>query len=106
MRKIKLKKWKSKVDEDNEIEEDLLSVFNVLLANKKSEDIPKGIDKMRLFNRIRKAFDKADETGELVLEEAEYEFLKKSIETDAPSVWGMNSNIFDAIDDFINLKSE
>jgi hypothetical protein len=106
MRKIQIKKWKSKIDEKNEVEEDLLSVFNVLLGNKKPEEIPKGIDKMRLFNRIRKAFDRADETGELVLEEAEYEFLKKSIENDIPSTWGMNDKIFQAVDEFLNLKSE
>jgi hypothetical protein len=106
MRKIKIKTWKSKISEDREVDEDLLVAFNVLLGNKRPEDIPKGLDKARLFNRIRKAFDKADDTSELSLEEAEYEFLKSVVEKDIPSTWGMNTNLMDALEEFLNLKSQ
>jgi hypothetical protein len=106
MRKIKIKTWKSKISEDREVDEDLLVAFNVLLGNKRPEDSPNGLDKARLFNRIRKAFDKADDTSELSLEEAEYEFLKSVVEKDIPSTWGMNTNLMDALEEFLNLKSQ
>ena len=106
MRKIKIKTWKAKISEDKEMDEDLLVAFNVLLGNKRQEDIPKGLDKARLFNRIRKSFDKADDTGELSLEESEYEFLKGVVEKDIPSTWGMNTNLMDAVEEFLNLKSQ
>jgi hypothetical protein len=106
MRKVKINAWKSKISEDKEIDEDLLIAFNVLLGNKKAEDIPRGLDKARLFNRIRKAFEKAEDSGELVLEEAEYEFLKSTIEKDIPSTWGMSMNLMNAVEDFLNAKSQ
>ena len=114
MRKIKINKWKSNVPkiEDGKIigseerDEDLLTVLNVLLANKKPEEIPKGLDKFRLFGRLSKAFDKADKTKILELEEADYGFLRKMIESDVPSVWGMNANIAKAVEDFLEVQKE
>ena len=106
MRKIKIKSWKAKLDKDTEIDEDLLSALNVLLGNKKPEDIPRGMDKMRLFGRIRKAFEKADETKELVLEESEYEFLKSAVEKEVPATWGMNENLSKALEQFLEAKQE
>jgi hypothetical protein len=106
MRRIKLNKWKAKDREGNDQDEDLLMALNVLLGNKKPEDIPRGLDKFRLFHRLAKAFDKADESRELVLEEADYSFLKEMVEKDVPSVWGMNENLSEALEDFLNAKQE
>jgi hypothetical protein len=106
MRKIKINTWKAKIAEGKEQDENLLIAINVLLGNKRPEDIPKGLDKFRLFNRLAKAFDKAEETKELVLEEADYSFLKEMIEKDVPSIWGMSENLSRAIEDFLNVKQE
>ena len=117
MRKIKIEKWKSRVPkfddegkaiigEFEEKDEDLLVAFNVLIANKKPEDMPRGLDKFRTFGRLTKAFEKADETKVLELEEADYKFLKDSIEKDVPASWGMNQNIMNAMEEFLNAKSE
>jgi len=116
MRKIKLNKWKSNVpifDEDGktvikteERNEDLLVVINVLLASKKPAEMPRGLDQFRTFNRLSKAFEKADKSRVLELEEADYSFLKKEIENNIPSAWGMNSDISKAIEDFLDAKEE
>jgi len=115
MRKIEIKKWKSKVpkyDDEGKIvgtedkDEDLLVAFNVLIANKKPEDMPRGLDKFRTFGRLSKAFEKADETGFLELEEVDYKFLKDSIEKDVPASWGMNQNIMNAMEEFLDAKAE
>ena len=116
MRKIKLEKWKSNVPvygEDGitvvgtkEKDEDLLTALNVLIANKKPEEMPRGIDKFRLFGRLSKAFEKADKSRVLELEEIDYSFLKGSIEKDCPASWGMNQNISKAIEAFLEAKSE
>ena len=114
MRKIKINTWKSKVPvyEDEKIvgteekDEDLLVALNVLIGNKKPEEMPRGIDKHRMFNRLSKAFDKADKTKVLELEEIDYKFLKETIEKDIPASWGMNQNISDAVEDFLGAKLE
>lgn len=116
MRKIRLDKWKSKVpkfDTDGvtligseEADEDLLMVLNVLIANKKPEEMPRGLDKFRTFSRIAKAFEKADKSRVLELEEADYKFLKDEIESSIQSNWGMNENISKAIEEFLEAKEQ
>ena len=116
MRKIKIETWKSKVPvygedgqtvvDTKEQDEDLLAVLNVLISNKKPEEMPRGLDKFRLFGRLSKTFDKADKSKVLELEESDYTFLKESIEKDISAGWGMNQNIFKAIEDFLEAKQE
>lgn len=118
MRKIKVEKWKSRVPRYegegserkvvgyDEIDEDILVVLNVLIGNKKPEEIPKGLDKFRLFGRLTKSFDKADKNKVLELEEVDYKFLRETIEKDVPSTWGFNENISKAIEEFMNAKEE
>ena len=113
MRKIKIETWKAKVpvrDETGKItgteeqDENLLTAFNVLIANKKPEEMPRGLDKFRTFGRLTKAFDNADKSKELVLEEVDYMFLKKEIESNIPSIWGMNENLMKAVEAFLEAK--
>jgi len=114
MRKIKIEKWKSHLPkyENGEIvgtvekEETLLDAINVLIANKKPEEMPKGLDNFRLMGRLSKAFEKADETGFLELEEVDYQFVKEDLEKNIPSTWGMNLNIMKAVENFLNVKEE
>jgi hypothetical protein len=104
MRRIEVSKWKANDVEGKEIEETLLSALSVLISMKKPEDMPRGLDKFRLYNRLAKAFEKAEETDILELEENEYLFLKATIENDIPSIWGSNKNISKAINDFLEAK--
>jgi hypothetical protein len=106
MRKIKIVKWKSKIAPDKEVDEDLLAALNILIGNKRPEEIPRGLDKFRLFGRLSKAFEKADKSGVLEFEEFDYTFLKETIEKDIPSTWGMNANITKAVEEFLNAKQE
>ncbi len=116
MRKIKLDKWKSPrqifdkegkpTGETEVVDEDLLAALNVLIANKKPEEMPRGLDKFRTFGRLSKAFEKADNSRVLELEEADYKFLKDEIEKSVPSAWGMNKNISKAIEGFLEAKEE
>jgi len=114
MKKIKIKSWKSnvpiykdgKIVGSEEKDETLLDALNVLIANKKPEEMPRGLDKFRTFNRLAKAFDKAEKTKILELEETDYSFLKTSIESDTPATWGMNASISEAIEDFLSAKDE
>lgn len=106
MRKIRIENWKIKLPNGKDGEENLLMALNVLIANKKPEEIPRGLDKFRLFNRLGRAFEKAEKTKELVLEEVDYKFLKDTIEKDIPSIWGINANLSKAIEDFLNAKME
>ena len=106
MRKIKIGSWKAINPEGKEYNETLLTALNVLIANKKPEEMPRGLEKFRIFNKRSKAFDNAEKSGELVLEETEYKFLKDTMEADIPSIWGTNPNISEAIEEFLNTKEE
>jgi len=114
MYKIKIDKWKAKVPvvEDGvvvdykEADEDLLIALNNLVGGKKPEEMPRGIDKFRIFSKISLAFEKADKTGVLELEEREYTFLKDTVNKDVPAAWGMNKNIMKAVTAFLEAKDE
>jgi len=114
MRKIKIETWKSKIPkyENGEIvgtedkDETLLDAINVLIANKKPEEMPKGLDNFRIMGRLSKAFTKAEESGILELEETDYKFIRDDLEKNVPSKWGMNQNIMKAVEEFLNAKQE
>jgi len=115
MRKIKIETWKANApDKDaegkiigtKEVDENLLFALNMLLGSKKPEELPKGLEKFRIFNKLGIAFDKADKSKVLELEEREYKFLKELIETDIPSAWGMNQNLSKAVNSFLEAKEE
>ena len=115
MKKVKIETWKAKVpvrDETGkitrteEMDESLLSAFNVLIANKDPKDMPRGLDHFRTFSRLAKAFDKAEKSKVLELEEVDYLFLKKEIESNIPSVWGMNENLMKSVEAFLEAKED
>lgn len=117
MRRIRIESWKARVlkfDETGKVvpgkfdtaEENLLVAFNNLIAAKEPKDMPRGLDQFRLFNRLSKAFEKAEKTKILELEEVDYKFLKDTIERDIPSAWGMSINISKAIEEFLEAKQE
>src|SRR4030043_2122157 len=93
MKSIKVMKWVGKMPDGSDVEDSTISALSVLLNSKKPEELPRGIDKFRLFGRLSKAFDEAEKTDILNLEEGDYQFLKSIIEKDIPSIWGMNPNI-------------
>ena len=114
MRKIKIETWeaKSPIYEDGKVigyedkDENLLLALNILIGNKKQEEMPRGLDNFRLMSRLSKAFAKAEETKELILEEIDYKFIKDDLEKNIPSSWGMNVNIMKAVEEFLNAKLE
>lgn len=81
MKTIKVESWKAKSGE-TEVEESILSILTVLLSNKNPNDLPKGFQKAMMFHRIITAFSLAEKTKELLLDDIDYEFLKKLIDTE------------------------
>jgi len=116
MRKIKIVKWKASMPEFGEdgktvigtkqVDEDLLVALNNLIGAKKPEDIPRGIEKFQIFGKLANAFDKAQKSEVLELEDREYNFLKQTIEKDVPSTWAFNKELGKAITDFLEAKDE
>jgi hypothetical protein len=106
MRKINVTNWEVKNQDGSKSQEGLIEALNILVSMKKPEELPRGLDKFRLFSRLANAFDKAKETNILTLEESDYSFLKNTIENDIPSIWGMNRNIMQAIEEFLSAVQE
>lgn len=113
MRKIKIESWNAnipvrdkegKIIETKESKENLLIALNILIATKAPDQMPKGLEQFRIFSKLAEAFDKADKSDMLELEEREYNFLKEVITRDIPSAWGMNKNLTKAIESFLEAK--
>jgi len=106
MRNIKVEEWTVRAADGKEVKEDLLMLLSLLVTNKKPEELPRGLEQFKLFTKITKAFEKAQETKILVLEEDTYKFLKATVEKDIPSIWGANANIVSAVNAFLDAKEE
>jgi len=104
MRKIQVVKWSVKNAEGKEVGESILDALSALLRDMNPDRMPRGLDNFRTFSKIDKAFKLADESNELILEEAEYAFLKSIVERNIPSVWAMDSRILGAVDAFLEAK--
>jgi len=104
MRNIEVKKWKAQDNKGVEVEENTIQALGLILSLKKPEQMPKGIDNFRIFSRFSKAFEEAEKSKIIKLEEHDYNFMKKLIDSDVPSIWGLNKNIVKMIEDFMNTK--
>lgn len=105
MRKIKVVKWKETV-KGEEIETDTTSLLDMMIKMAKPEEMPRGLDNFRIMNRLDKAFTKAKKTGTIELEEQDYKFLKDKIEKDVPAFWGSIPEASEAIELFVEAKSD
>jgi len=103
MRIIKVDNWHETVN-GKETETNILVAINVLLGLKESQMT--GYSNFRTFARIASALDKADSTGVLELEEADYEFLKKKIDQNVPAAWAFNEKAVNAFDAFMNVPDK
>jgi len=106
MRKIKVEKWASINPEGKEVEETILDVISLSIQLTPADALPKGIEYFKTFSRFVRAIESAEKTGELLLEEKDYNYLKQSISTYIPANLGFNKNIVEAVDKFLNAKEE
>lgn len=104
MRTIAVAKWLAKDMTGKEIEESTLVLLNAILNMQRPETLPRGLENFRLFNRLHKAFEIAEVTGTLDLEEKDFAFLKSAMERDVPAPWGLSPNITSAIEVFISTE--
>jgi len=105
MRKIKVNVWTSKLPDGSEDQESLLSALNMLVGLQ-TQEISKGVGAFQSFIKIREAFEKAEVSGWLELDEPEFLVLHNLIEKDIPSQWGLNKDLSDAFMMFLNAKQE
>ena len=103
MRKIKFLKWTTKGSK-GDIDENTSVVISALISNTPPGEMPRGLEQFRLFDRLAKALEKAENTGELVLEETEYNFVRGLVERSTPAVWAMNPDISVAINSILNAE--
>lgn len=101
MRRIEVKKW-SEPTANGVVEQNTLKMLEVVFTYVPDKDIPKGFKHFSSFARIGDAFKKAEITGLLELEEAEYKLLKDMVERFVPAGWALNQGIADAVNSFVN----
>lgn len=109
LRKIENKTWMERFqNEKGEIEEKKADLANALgsLLIQNRDRLPKGMDAFRTFHQIQHAFEEAEKTGFIELEEAPYIFIKKIIETDISPAWAAKPEVFDAIEIFLKAEPD
>ncbi len=104
MRKISIKTWEEVALNGTKSEASILGIITTLLYNKKPEELPRGLDKFRLYGRLAKIFDQAEKSKILELEEGDYGFLKTIIENDVLALWGLREETAEAIEDFLGAE--
>ena len=104
-RKIEVVKW-IEGEGENTAEMNTMKLIDILINNKKPEELPRGWDNFRTFKRIYKSFDKALETGFIEIDDADYVFMRKIIEKDVPARWAGIEKACKAMDNFMESKEE
>jgi len=105
MRKIEIRKWKIKDPVGKDIDQDFIIILKSLLNTQKPESLIRGIEKFRLFGRLGESFEKAQDTKFLELEEGDYEFLKRIVEKEIPSKWGMKKELLENVEIFMKAET-
>jgi len=111
MRKIEVRRWKALVPnsvtkekpEGEAVEENTLMILTGVMNR---AEHPKGFDNFMRFHRLAIAIEKADKSGILELEEAEYTYLKDLVQKNIPAEWGANLSVNEAIEAFMDTKEE
>jgi hypothetical protein len=104
MRKIKVIEWKETNQEGKEVKSNTMKALSYCISLSISQDKLRGFDKVRLINRIERAFHKAESSKFLKLEEAEHSFIKKAVEKYAHPGWGAVDAIVEALDIFLEAE--
>lgn len=106
MRKIKVVEWEVTEEGGKKAKEDIVKILKAFLGTIPPQNMPRGFDQFRIFNKLHKSFDKAKESKELILEDLEYLFIKSLVDKFIPSTWGGLEGRTVEIEKFMNLKPE
>lgn len=107
MRKIKLIEWDVDGNKPGEkVKEDLAIVLKAFLGTIPPQNMPRGFDQFRSFNKINKAFDTANKSRELVLENTKYMFIRTLINKFIPAQWSMKEERSEEVEKFMDLQAE
>jgi hypothetical protein len=107
MRRIPVGKWAEKLPGGTrEAEVSLVNILTLLINGIRPERMPRGFESFRIFSRVARAFESAEKTGVLELEEREYEFLLGMVKDDIPANWASNPDIVKAMESLFGAKEE
>ncbi len=102
MKSMKVKKWKAIAVNGKEVEENIINVLTVIIQTS-IKDIGKGIDIFRFFNRISTAFNNAEKTGILEIEDGDYIRLSEIIRKNIPANLAFSKDIYSSVEEFLKL---
>lgn len=89
-----------------EQEMSILTLINSLFNIIPPRDMPSGLHNFRIMQELVKAYEKAHDTGVLVLEEREYEFVRSLFERHVPASWAADEKVAQAITSFMEAKKK
>lgn len=109
MKVIAIKKWKEKARIGDKVEEhdvSICDIVNSIMNIAMSQENLKGFENVRKTNRIGNALDVSDKNGRLAFLDEDYDLVKGYVDKYCPANWGMNKDIMEALESFMNAKKE
>ena len=104
MREIKVLRWTELTSDGKSRDVSTIELIKILLNNRDPNKTKKGMDQYRFLRRVDVACKSAEKENILKLDEIDYSQIRTIIEEEIPPSWGMNGDIFNAIEGFLNAE--
>ena len=104
MKKMNVVKWKvmDMNGKDNGVEQSIINVITIALS-KASNSMGSGIEQFRFIHRVSEAFDRAEKTGILEIEDTDYAKITDLMKNNMPAGFGFSKDIYSAVENFLKM---
>jgi hypothetical protein len=105
MYELEIQSWDVKIPTENnkfiERKENLIEAIKFLLGQSEQKQ---GFESFMIMHNIADAFNEAEKSNILKLEEREYDFVVNLIKEKVPAQWALNNKLSKQITEFLDLK--
>ena len=102
MKSMQIGGWTVVLADGKKQNENLLTVLSFIINNS-AEDLPNGMEQFRFLQRVAVAFDEAEKTKVLKLEDKDHQVLVGLLEKNIPSRWALSKDISAIVEEFLDL---
>jgi hypothetical protein len=102
MKKFQIRSWEGVLPDGKKTQESLVSVLSYIISVS-ANNLPNGMEQFRCLRRMAEAFDNAEKTKTLELEDKDHTLLKDLLEKNIPPRWALSKDIAGVVEEFMSL---
>lgn len=102
MKKMQIGAWSAVLADGKKSDESLVTVLSYIISVS-AESLPNGMEQFRFLRRMAEAFDSAEKTKTIELEDKDHELLKGLLEKNIPPRWALSKDISKVVEEFMSL---